>query len=406
MLRVLYPLLEKLGDSATDVSTSAFVTLQRVCKLCKYDKISELVAANADYLVDAISHRMKYLDVYVSTPKVFLGLVKFTGIGFLPLLDDTIDLVLHSIDLFSSPLLVYSFVKILHSIICILYQTAIEEREARKLESNEEFSIQRPSHFGTMENDEPRQQIPIEDIREYFTTYHEGKKEAETSLQTEGSGVAGNDAKRVDRFDTKITKRQRAFTKCILEKIRHFSASSVRELKLLVLDLIAKGVVVLSASGEYYQDCDNVDSTPVYPVVHMLWENIVARCASGDHAVAMKALEVVNEITTFGGEFLRSKFVHELWPVLKIVIQREQNNPQQANRYSMNHRVQVKLLHCLTNLSIATDFTKDTLDNVIITCAHFLQDDQPIEFRDAVSQLFNALSIKNSVDAFSIACAR
>ena len=73
-----------------------------------------------------------YLDVYTNTPKVFLGLVRFTGIGFLPLLDDTIDSVLRSIDLYSSKILIFSFVRILHSIVCLLYNTAVDERKIRE----------------------------------------------------------------------------------------------------------------------------------------------------------------------------------------------------------------------------------------------------------------------------------
>ena len=79
-------------------------------------------------------------------------------------------------------------------------------------------------------------------------------------------------------------------------------------------------------------------------------------------------MDVVIEITLFSGDFLRSKFVHELWPVLRSVIQRENEAQElirdQPSKFSMKHRIQLKLLECLAKLSAAMDLPNDVLVSI------------------------------------------
>ena len=60
LIRVIYPLLEKLGEGHSGISQSALTSLQKIAVLHGKSGLSELLAANVDYIVDAISYRMKY----------------------------------------------------------------------------------------------------------------------------------------------------------------------------------------------------------------------------------------------------------------------------------------------------------------------------------------------------------
>lgn len=59
-MKVLYPLLEKLGDPHSSISQSALITLQKLAVLYGKNEVHELLIMNVDYLVDAINHRMQY----------------------------------------------------------------------------------------------------------------------------------------------------------------------------------------------------------------------------------------------------------------------------------------------------------------------------------------------------------
>lgn len=59
-MKVLYPLLEKLGESHSSISQSALVTLRKIASLHGKNGINDLLTSNVDYLVDAINFKMKY----------------------------------------------------------------------------------------------------------------------------------------------------------------------------------------------------------------------------------------------------------------------------------------------------------------------------------------------------------
>jgi len=115
-------------------------------------------------------------------------------------------------------------------------------------------------------------------------------------------------------------------------------------------------------------------------------------------------MDVVYEISVFGGEFLRSKFVHDLWPVLKVVVQRERDNtpPGQAqvekNKYSMKYRFTVKMLECLSQLCSCMDLPPNTLSSIVSTCKYLLGETQPHDFQKAALQLYKNIIEKNNVD--------
>lgn len=60
----LLPFLEKLGDASPGVAATAEVALRAVCFQCGYAGLSELVAANLDYIVDGACSQFRRIDCY------------------------------------------------------------------------------------------------------------------------------------------------------------------------------------------------------------------------------------------------------------------------------------------------------------------------------------------------------
>jgi hypothetical protein len=229
------------------------------------------------------SDEFRYLNLYPNTPKVFLGLVKYTGAAFLPLLDDTVDVMLQGIDRFTSPLPVHVIMRILHSIVGVLYNIAVEERveRERKVKEENQKKVEEEISWETKEKEsgaeervgkEGEVEKGIEAVRRYFTERHKKKeteqkevpKERPTEVSSgrvtiedfneegEGKEEEGGKAEEVeeeepdkneenskkeDKIKTKITRRQREFVRQILEKSRNFVGYSIRELKMLILGI-------------------------------------------------------------------------------------------------------------------------------------------------------------------------
>ena len=89
LLRVLYPLLERVQDPHPIVSQAASATLSSLAVSGKHSSTEHLLKANLDYLVDALLSRLRYLSLYPRTPSVLTVLWKHIDAASLqPLLRD------------------------------------------------------------------------------------------------------------------------------------------------------------------------------------------------------------------------------------------------------------------------------------------------------------------------------
>ena len=88
LLRVLYPLLERVQDPHPIVSQAAS-TLNSLAVSGKPPSTEHLLKANLDYLVDALLSRLRYLSLCPRTPSVLTVLWKHIDAASLqPLLRD------------------------------------------------------------------------------------------------------------------------------------------------------------------------------------------------------------------------------------------------------------------------------------------------------------------------------
>ena len=89
LLRVLYPLLERVKDPHPIVCQAASATLKSLSISGKHSSTEHLLKANLDYLVDALLSRLRYLSLYPRTPSVLTVLWKHIDAAALqPLLRD------------------------------------------------------------------------------------------------------------------------------------------------------------------------------------------------------------------------------------------------------------------------------------------------------------------------------
>ncbi|XP_060595560.1 TELO2-interacting protein 1 homolog [Ruditapes philippinarum] len=98
LIHVLYPMLEKLGDDTAYISNAAFISLWDVCTACRYKSLDELIRNNCDYLMNAISLRLRHLNRNRKCPLVLKVMLQYSSAELLPLIDDTINEILESLD--------------------------------------------------------------------------------------------------------------------------------------------------------------------------------------------------------------------------------------------------------------------------------------------------------------------
>lgn len=86
---VLLPLLERLSDPCPMVSAAAAGALDSICLHTGYPGgLSQLVGANADYVVDGVCKQLRSLPKHPRAPQLLAALLREAGVGaaLMPLL--------------------------------------------------------------------------------------------------------------------------------------------------------------------------------------------------------------------------------------------------------------------------------------------------------------------------------
>ncbi|XP_053902287.1 TELO2-interacting protein 1 homolog isoform X2 [Malaclemys terrapin pileata] len=97
---VLYPVLEKAGDSTLLISQTATGTMVDVCHACGYDSVQHLINANSDYLVNGISLNLRRVAHQPHASRVLEAMLRHSDASLLPLVEDVIRDVLSALDQF------------------------------------------------------------------------------------------------------------------------------------------------------------------------------------------------------------------------------------------------------------------------------------------------------------------
>lgn len=99
--RLLFPLLERLGDSTLSLASAAEVTLCRVCVAIAdpaVPSVAALLADNADFLLDTLSGRLRHASRFAYTAQVVQAVLEFGGERALPIAADIIADVMRLVD--------------------------------------------------------------------------------------------------------------------------------------------------------------------------------------------------------------------------------------------------------------------------------------------------------------------
>lgn len=119
LMQVLYPVMAKLGNDNATISRSAYETLVKICQSCGYSSVDELIARNADYLVNSISLDFKYVFMHCQAPCVLKVMIQYSNPGILSIIEDTLMDIFSVIDLYPDELM-YLLMKVLNVLVLMI----------------------------------------------------------------------------------------------------------------------------------------------------------------------------------------------------------------------------------------------------------------------------------------------
>ncbi|XP_046554927.1 TELO2-interacting protein 1 homolog [Haliotis rubra] len=239
----LYPLLDKLGDDNSLISSTAYSVLVDLYQACEYSSLDEMIRHNADYLMNAISLRLRHLEANLRCPTVLRVMLQYCEADILPLVDDTVQEILSCLDDHYTEEAAI-FVRVLYDLVKAINRWFPREKE--RVEHTVQTDTNRSADDQQLQH--PPQRSSSDDVRDFFVDYHRQRMIASGDVTEEDyADVAADDVDDVEKEEPKqdLPKHVSA-VKEVLQRTKHLLASSAPRLRLLVLDIISQAVVALN----------------------------------------------------------------------------------------------------------------------------------------------------------------
>ncbi|KAJ8320216.1 hypothetical protein KUTeg_001803 [Tegillarca granosa] len=240
LIHTLYPLLEKLGDQKAFISNTAYLSLCDIYTACHYKSLDELIKKNVDYLVNAVSLRLRHFTDNRRSPTVLKVILQYSNSEILPFIDDTIQEVLSSLDNYYSQE-ASLFMGVLNELTKAVGETSSQNED--KLSQNE---------------DKPNESV--QDLKDFMIEYHKQKQIADGIIDEDDS-LNYNDLKKgeaqiendddddlKENDDKKEQPQHILIVKQIMLRSKHLMSSKNPRLRLMVLDTIANACLALTDS--------------------------------------------------------------------------------------------------------------------------------------------------------------
>lgn len=100
LIDALYPVLQFLASNNPNLQTHAMACLNIITHSCNYPDTRTMLIENVDYLVNAVALKLNTFDVSPYPPQVLLMMVKLSGAGLIPYLDDLVASIFGILDMY------------------------------------------------------------------------------------------------------------------------------------------------------------------------------------------------------------------------------------------------------------------------------------------------------------------
>ncbi|XP_048249152.1 TELO2-interacting protein 1 homolog isoform X1 [Haliotis rufescens] len=376
LMLVLYPLLDKLGDDNSLISSTAYSVLVALCQACEYRSLDEMIRHNADYLMNAISLRLRHLEANLRCPTVLRVMLQYSEADILPLVDDTVQEILSCLDdhyIEEAAI----FVKVLHELVKAINRWFPWKQKAAQ------HTVPTDPDPDDQEVNHPPQQSTSDSIRDFFLDYHRQRVIADCDVREEEyADVAADNVDDVEKEEADIDlPKHVSAVKEVLQRTKHLLASSAPRLRLLVLDVISQAVIAL-------RDWRN----ELLPLVHQLWQPFSLRFTDGEKLVTIKAIQTLATMCKCCEDFLRQRIAKDVVPKLVSFLTTQEKiscSSAQAYQYTLCYKLQ---LSCLTHLGpICHEVEARGLDLVVQGCLPYLSAQQPKPLQQASLTCFQHL---------------
>uniref|UniRef100_A0A452I875 TELO2-interacting protein 1 homolog n=1 Tax=Gopherus agassizii TaxID=38772 RepID=A0A452I875_9SAUR len=376
---VLYPVLEKAGDSSLLISQTATGTMVDVCHACGYDSMQNLINANSDYLVNGISLNLRRVAHQPHASRVLEAMLRHSDASLLPLVEDVIQDVLSALDQFYDDR-ASSFLGVLSTLVAALAQWFIV---GKGKEHPQEQNLEQQSSTSSQKQGEGSVITPmVQEVEQFFLDYIKQSQIAEGNLpameeeeeevqapppepEMNDSGAEG---------ETPLPAHAQ-IAKDVMERCIHLLSDKSLRVRLKVLDVLEFCVIVL-----------HLHESHLLPMAHRTWPALVTRLINDDPLAVLRAFKVLCTLAEKCGDFLKRRFSKDVLPKLAGSLVAQAPVSARAGpvyNHTLAFKLQLAVLQGLGLLCEKLDLGESDLNKVADACLIYLSAKQPVKLQES-----------------------
>ncbi|KAF2836719.1 ARM repeat-containing protein [Patellaria atrata CBS 101060] len=313
LVDALYPVVHLIGSSNQALRKHAMTCLDIMSTACGYIKASDMIIANADYLVNAVALKLNSFDISPQAPQVLLMMIKLSGPNLLPYLDDLIGSIFAALENF------HGYPKLVELLFSVLRGIAEEGAKNEHLaitdshiKSQEPVEVQSTSISGLVElikrnqkraySDEDKTVLDLQSMedavpRRPWKELRAGEGSDENDQAKEEDEVPPTDAAEPQPPAPKTYE--------LLLKIslltQHYLPSSSPTLRTSLFSLLETTIPVLARHENSF-----------LPLINTLWPVLVSRLDDPEAYIVTGSLDVMAAMCKHAGNFMRSR-IEDIW---------------------------------------------------------------------------------------------
>ncbi|KAK5629620.1 hypothetical protein RRF57_005335 [Xylaria bambusicola] len=295
LVDVLYPIATFLGSSNPQLRQHAIISLNNITAACRYQKVTDLIIENVDYMVNSVSLRLNTFDISPASTQVLRMMIRLTGPRLIPYLDDVIESIFAALDNYHGYTI---FVESLFSVLTEVVQQGVKSNNLLLEESPK--SVNHKKYAPTI--------VSTSDLCKVLDRRHE-RQSAQQQEELE--------LKELKRHPNHSFKATDA-TKIASEGDLDHGGESGTEIekpappKTRTLQLLSR--ITISTESP----CDGVssarpDEEEFLPLVNAVWPVLIGRLYDPETFVAIAACEALCALCAAAGNFLSTRFKTEWW---------------------------------------------------------------------------------------------
>ncbi|KAG9290940.1 hypothetical protein G9A89_011090 [Geosiphon pyriformis] len=404
LIYALYPILEKLGEKNNMVHETAQIVLIHIAHWCGYSSSKSLVLENVDYLINAVSRKLRQIHLYPKAPQVLSAMVNVAGSSILTFLDDSLEEIFDAIDQYHTELeVLFQMANVLYTIVTAISRP--KKEETKKFEKNSEREPPKVLESGLSKDiqdfivgyspmnpsdskEDNQEKTNFEDVGKYFVEYHKNKEKEELNEQ----GII--EAER-EKPEIKPSQPQLTCLNCI-NKVMHSLTVSSPQLRALILELIRISLPTLRSIPH-----------ELFPLIHRIWPSIINRLKDKEHYVVLAAVRLIESISISCGDFLSKRVLDDVWPMFQNLLQQQSTMGRESamgsSPFSKSHQIQTVILRTIRVIINRVVLKNEILFQIMDNTWIFLSDEFHDEIQNAARQCYMELA-KKVPDAVWLLC--